>query len=78
MECVEDAPLWEHRRAWAQAFTCNSVAGVRMISSMVPAWDTAAPAVTFSTKPCPTVQSIMTALAGVWESRTESLLSETL
>ena len=59
MECVEDAPLWEHRRAWAQAFTCNSVAGVRMISSMVPAWDTAAPAVTFSTKPCPTVQSIM-------------------
>ncbi|CAL5219460.1 g1295 [Coccomyxa viridis] len=34
VKCLEDAPLWEQRHAWVQAFTCNSVAGVRMISSM--------------------------------------------
>ena len=78
MNCLEDAPRWDQRHAWVQAFTCNSVAGVRMITSMVPAWDAAAATLSFNTSPCPIVQTIITALAELCDLRAVSLLSDNL
>ena len=77
VKCLEDAPRWDQRHTWAQAFTCNSVAGVRMISSMVPTWDIAA-TISFSTGPCAVVQSVLAALVKVCELRTDTLLTDAL
>ena len=78
VKCLEDAPRWDQRHTWVQAFTCNSVAGVRMISSMVPAWDAAEAPLSFNTSPCHAMQTIITALAANCEKVSVSLLSDTL
>ena len=76
MKCLEDAPRWDQRHSWVQAFTCNSVAGVRMVSSMVPAWDTAARTLRFPSNPCHVMQKVNTTLAEMCETRAESLLED--
>ncbi|CAK0741826.1 hypothetical protein CVIRNUC_001353 [Coccomyxa viridis] len=73
--CKEKAPLWEERHTWVQAFTTNSVAGVRMVSSMVAVWDTAATAtISFDTSPSSRMQAVLAKLAGLFAVHSQSLL----
>ena len=53
-----------------------SVAGVRMVASMVPAWDRAAASLGLSTIPCNTMQAILARLADVCASKTIALLPD--
>lgn len=52
-----------------------SVAGVRMVSSMVAVWDTAATAtISFDTSPSSRMQAVLAKLAGLFAVHSQSLL----
>ena len=52
-----------------------SVAGVRMVSSMVPVWDTAAAAtISFDTSPSSRMQAVLAKLAGLFAVHSQPLL----
>lgn len=78
VKCMEDAPKWDQRHTWVQAFTCNSVAGVRMVSSMVPLWGDAAETLSFQSSPCPVMQTLISTLAEMCALQAESLLNDNL